>query len=92
MIITAFFTNKKYCLNCKSTYFYILQFVFNLIWTTVFFKLKMPKTALLVLFSTLFFTIMYFLESNTISKLLLFPYMLWLSFAGYLNTYIVINN
>ena len=92
LIIVSFITNNKYCLKCPLTYFFILQFVFNLMWTPVFFKLKQPILAIIVLLLTLTFTILYFIKSNTISKVLLSPYILWLLFAGYLNMYIIINN
>jgi len=38
------------------------------------------------------FTIISFYKINHIAAYLLVPYLLWLSFASYLNTYIVMNN
>ena len=74
---------------------FTFQLVFNLIWTTIFFKLQRPKLALLDLFFTLIFTVIsiyYFYKVYPISSYLLIPYVLWLSFAAYLNSYIVLKN
>ena len=73
------------------TYF-SLQLFFNLIWTTIFFKLQMTRLALFDLFLIILFAVLYFIKSSEISKYLLIPYLLWLSLAFYLNAYIVINN
>ena len=92
MIIISFITNKKYCLNCKTTYFYLIQFILNLIWTTIFFTFKKPLIALIDMLGIIIFTLLYMYNSNFTSILLLIPYILWLLFAFYLNLYIVYNN
>ena len=88
-------TNKKCIGFCRPLPFFFIQLAFNLMWTTVFFKMKMKRAALGLIFLILFFTILTYKELLSISVLsakLLIPYLLWLSFAGYLNLYIVLNN
>ena len=88
-------TNKKCVGICRPLPFFFTQLAFNLMWTTVFFKLRMKRTALALIFVILFFTILTFKELLSVSNIaakLLVPYILWLSFAGYLNLYIVLHN
>ena len=69
--------------------------ILNLIWTTVFFKMKMMKTALLLIYAIIVLTIIAFVKMLPVNRnaaLLLIPYLLWLSFASYLNLYIVVKN
>ena len=54
-------------------------------WTTVFFKMKMMKTALILIYSIIALTIVAFtrmLPVNSTAALLLIPYLLWLCFAS----------
>ena len=92
LIGLSFGLNKPNKNDTKLIVFFTLQLVFNLIWTSIFFKFKMIKLALFDLFLTLLFTILYFIESNNIGKYLLIPYILWLLLAFYLNAYIVYFN
>tara|TARA_B110000977_G_C10926125_1_gene435163 strand:+ start:483 stop:917 length:435 start_codon:yes stop_codon:yes gene_type:complete len=74
---------------------FTIQLFFNLIWTTLFFKLKRFRLALLDLFLTLIFTIatiIFTIKINLFASLILIPYTLWLSFATYLNIFIVLKN
>ena len=69
--------------------------VLNVIWTTVFFKFKMMKLALLLIYAIIALTILTAIKMygiSIISTLLLIPYLLWLSFASYLNLYIIVKN
>ena len=78
-----------------SVVFFLIQLFFNLSWTTLFFSLKKPKLALFDIALTIIFTgitIYYFYQVNYIAAYLLIPYFLWISFASYLNLYIVIKN
>ena len=87
--------NKKCYPFCSQLVFFIIQLGFNLIWTTLFFKMKKPLLALIDLTLTIIFTFITYYQFNTISKsgsYLLLPYMIWICFAFYLNLYIVINN
>ena len=80
---------------CSPLVFFTIQMILNLIWTTVFFRVKMMKTALILIYSIIALTIVAFtrmLPVNSTAALLLIPYLLWLCFASYLNLYIVVNN
>ena len=80
---------------CYPLTTFLIQFVFNLCWTTIFFKMKMPKLALVDLIATLIFTIAtynQFSKINALSGKLLTPYIIWLFIALSLNSYIVIMN
>lgn len=60
----------------------------NFIWTYLFFGLESPGAALadiIVLDVSLFFLIRLFWKARPFSGAILIPYMLWVSFATYLN-------
>ena len=86
--------NNRYSRNIPLILFSIQLFL-NLIWTTIFFKFKRFKLALLDLLLTLGFTIatiIFTFKLNLIASLILIPYTLWLSLATYLNIFIVLKN
>ena len=88
-------TNKKCFPYCSAVTFFCIQLAFNLIWTTLFFKQKKPLLALLDIGVILLFTLLTyekFLKVSKFAAYLLIPYIVWISFAGYLNLYIVLNN
>ena len=90
-----FYYNCEHRGSCSVLYFFFIQLFLNLIWTTIFFKFKKTKLALLDLFLTFVFTLITYYNFSKISRVsgyLLIPYILWLSFAIYLNSYIVLNN
>lgn len=85
--------------NSEDSYgisIFFIQLFFNIIWPYLFFTVKNPKIALIdlgLLWSTLLLTIIQFSNNkNIFSAYLLVPYFIWVTFAGYLNYYIVINN
>ena len=72
-----------------------LQLVFNILWPIIFFDKREIHWGLADLILTDIFTIVtiyFFHKVYPISAYLLIPYMLWISFATYLNLYIVIKN
>lgn len=74
---------------------YIIQWLLNLSWSPLFFKFKaiLPSFVVIILLTILIgITIYIFSITNTLSALLLVPYLLWVSFASYLNGYILFNN
>ena len=76
------------------TVFYT-QLVFNLIWPLIFFCLNELLFAfvwLAFLWILTIANIIYFYKINKASALLLIPYLLWISFAGYLNLALYIIN
>jgi len=97
MLISSYliFKEKKCYLWCYALTLFVIQLIFNLLWTPLFFRLKNPKLALLDLFLLLLFlalTIIEFLKINKIAGYILIPYLIWCLFALYLNIYILINN
>jgi tryptophan-rich sensory protein len=93
--LTMVWTNKKCFPYCSAVTFFCIQLAFNLIWTTLFFKQKKPFLALLDIGVILLFTLLTyekFLKVSKFAAYLLIPYIVWISFAGYLNLYIVLNN
>ena len=79
----------------KAIIYFIIQMLFNISWTYVFFKRKLQITAfvmilIMILFSTLSMVEMF--KLNKIVALVLIPYIAWLCFASYLNGYIIMNN
>jgi translocator protein len=71
------------------------QLTLNTAWSIVFFGLKNPPLALVVivlLLISIILTIKSFLKVNKNAALLLLPYLAWVSFASILNLSIVILN
>ena len=88
-------TNPKCYPYCEAITYFNIQLFFNLIWTTIFFKYKRPKLALLDIILIIAFTVITYFKYKQISykaSLLLLPYLIWLSVAFMLNLYIVIYN
>jgi tryptophan-rich sensory protein len=74
---------------------YIIQLILNLAWSPVFFKYRQINVALFLLlfiWMLVFTIIVLFYSINKTASLLLMPYLIWLSFAFYLNYYVVKNN
>lgn len=75
--------------------FFIVHFVFNLIWTPVFFGLNMPILALVIIYVMIIqvvFLMKYFWRIDRLATFLLIPYLLWISFASILNLGIIVLN
>lgn len=67
---------------------YGVQLVLNLAWSLLFFGLKNPGIALIeicVLLVTIIITTIMFWRVNTWAGVLMLPYIVWVSFATYLN-------
>lgn len=67
---------------------YGLQLVFNVLWPIVFFRWQMYLTAffvLILLWIFIFITFWLFSAIRSRAGTLLLPYLLWVTFAGYLN-------
>ncbi len=75
--------------------FFYLQLFLNFIWTPIFFGLKNPGFGLIVIISmwiSIVVTIVKFQKISKPASYLLYPYLLWVSFASVLNYYIWILN
>ena len=89
MMISAFLSYKK-VFNL-----FIIQLIFNAAWSWLFFRFQMPLFSLLDIYlliglNSYILKLMY--EESKLAFVLFTPYVLWITFASYLNLYIVINN
>jgi len=74
---------------------FLVQLVLNVVWTPLFFGLKMQLIAfidILLLWDVILLTIIHFHKLSRPAAMLLIPYLLWVSFAVILNLSIVILN
>ena len=74
---------------------FIIQLIFNAAWSWLFFRFQIPLFSLLDIYlliglNSYILKLMY--EESKIAFVLFTPYVLWITFASYLNLYIVINN
>ena len=89
MMVSAFLAYKK------VFSIFIVQLFLNAAWSWLFFRFQMPLIALLDIYLLIAINIyilnlMY--KENKIAFYLFIPYVVWISFASYLNLFIVINN
>lgn len=74
---------------------FVLQLALNFLWSISFFYLQNPLLGLINILLLLAVLIIYTIKTYNvvrISSLLFIPYILWVSFATYLNLYILIHN
>lgn len=67
---------------------FVVQLILNALWSVVFFGMMRPDIAffeLLALWFSILYTIANFFRVSRVAAWLLLPYLLWVSFAGYLN-------
>ena len=79
-------SGKEYA--ALTTVILIIHLIVNFSWTPLFFGLQAPLLALvdiIVLDATLLALIYLFWQASTVAAALLIPYLLWVSFATYLN-------
>ena len=89
MMVSAFLAHKK------IFSIFIIQLFLNAAWSWLFFRFQMPLIALLDIYLLIAINIyilnlMY--KENKLAFFLFIPYVVWISFASYLNLFIVINN
>ncbi len=95
MGIAAFFIWKRGWQNAAvktALGVFILQLILNSLWSIIFFGLHAPFFALIdiaVLWIAIVVTIYLFARQSRVAAGLLIPYLLWVSFAFYLNYSIV---
>ncbi|OGE71502.1 TspO protein [Candidatus Daviesbacteria bacterium RIFOXYD1_FULL_41_10] len=80
--------DKRRVIRGKGLQFFALQLGLNVLWSAMFFGQKSPALGLLVivlLWVAIFQTIKFFGKINTAASYLLYPYLLWVSFAAVLN-------
>lgn len=79
----------------KALIFYGVQLFLNFLWPIVFFGYQWYFAAfilLLVLWAFIYVTMYYFEQIDEPAELLLIPYLLWVTFAGYLNLGVALLN
>ncbi len=67
---------------------FLLQLLFNALWSSLFFGMKNPLVALVdivLLWLTLLVTVVTFWRTSVLATVLLVPYLAWVTFAGALN-------
>ncbi|MCR4327000.1 MAG: tryptophan-rich sensory protein [Nanoarchaeota archaeon] len=65
-----------------------VNFILNVLWSLIFFELRLPLVSffeLILLFGSVIWMILVTKKINKVSSWLLVPYLLWLIFAGILN-------
>ena len=80
--------NSRVSFFSGEIFIFAVQFVFNILWSILFFGMKRPGYAfieLLFLWSFILETIIVFYPTSHLAAYLLIPYILWVSFAGVLN-------
>lgn len=79
----------------KALFFYALQLVFNFFWSIFFFNKEWYLFSfiwLLALWGLIFVMIRMYLKIAPVAAYLMIPYLVWVTFAGYLNLGIYILN
>ena len=77
-----------------ATALFVVQLVFNAIWSPVFFGLEAPKLGLAVIAALLvaLATLIAFWRIDRLAGVLLVPYLMWICYATALNAAIVALN
>lgn len=85
---------SKWSVKIALTFFFV-QLALNTLWSIIFFGIQNPGLALIeiaFLWSAIALTIYTFFKVNKFAAYLLIPYLLWVSFASYLNYMIWVLN
>ncbi|MCJ7498140.1 MAG: tryptophan-rich sensory protein [candidate division Zixibacteria bacterium] len=91
MGISAFLVWRKGIENPRvnlALRLFIIQLILNIIWSVLFFGLRSTLLGLveiIILWTFILFTILYFFKVSKIAGILLLPYFVWVSFAAVLN-------
>ena len=81
--------------NSMELILYGVQLVINIGWSVIFFNFGAFWLAfvwLMILWILIIFTIWRFFNVNTVAAWLMVPYLLWVTFAAYLNIAVAIMN
>jgi len=90
-----FVSNADRNQKANALFLYGLQLFINFFWTIIFFNLEMLFFAFLwiiLLWIVVFLMISSFLKINKLAGILQIPYLIWITFATYLNIGIYILN
>lgn len=94
-ISVGFIINSKDCRKIEIITLFVVQLVLNFGWSFLFFYMRNPLLGLIDILLLDFLLILYYFSSYRVSRpaaYLFIPYILWVSFAAYLNIYIFIFN
>jgi len=72
----------------NNLFWFWIQLILNIVWSIIFFGLHLPLIAfyeIIVLWLATFITIIKFWRLNKTAGILLIPYLLWVTFASFLN-------
>lgn len=81
--------------TCIPLILFTIQMILNFIWPIVFFTYEKPRPAFIVLLCMVVLTAVTVYYSYQISRsytYIILPYLFWITFATYLNGYIVSHN
>jgi len=79
----------------KAFIYYFVQLGLNLLWSVIFFGLRSPFAAsveIIILWIFIFLSIKSFAKINKIAGFLLYPYIVWVSYAAFLTISIYFLN
>lgn len=88
LALSLYFSYIKLKNKSKVISLFGINLILNLIWGLLFFGMKSPFYAfldLILLWLSILWLIIFNWKSSRISSYLLIPYLLWVTFAGYLN-------
>lgn len=88
MSVASWLVWLKVKFQFKPFFFYFSQLFLNMIWSILFFGIHRPDLAFMeitLLWIMIGMTIFSFLKIRPIAGVLLIPYWIWVSFAGFLN-------
>ncbi len=89
IIWTSKFKDRAY--KKEVIIIFAIQLILNILWSILFFGLESPMFAffeIMILWISIFATIIGFYKISRIASLILIPYILWVSFASVLNFFI----
>ena len=81
--------------DIKGSNIFYIQLLFNVLWTPLFFDLHLPLVSaidIVILLGLSIYMLIYLFKNNKNLGYLWIPYVIWLSFATFLNISIVILN
>jgi translocator protein len=89
MAISAWLVWREYGWGARAALmFFFAQLCLNIAWSGIFFGSRLPGIALVeivILWLAILFTIFVFYALLPVAALLLLPYLLWVTYASYLN-------
>jgi tryptophan-rich sensory protein len=95
VFLSATKTSISAAVRSTGFFYYCAAWVLNLSWSQIFFRFQRPDLSFVVILAMLAFialNIRAFYPVSRLAAYLLVPYFAWVSFATYLNGYIVFMN